>query len=113
LITSFGVTACRRLTALLLAALLTSCTIGEGDGPRYIGRVVSVDDRQLCLGPNSSSSTGTCGVIPEGVTKLPRVGDCVSLFGHHFDRGSKIQWSSSDLGRTVDESECQSRESSH
>lgn len=78
-----------RVIALIVPALLVSCTIGEGEGPRYTGRVVSVDEHELCLGPNSSSRTGTCGSIPEGATKLPGVGDCVSLFGHPFDNGSK------------------------
>jgi hypothetical protein len=98
--------ASRCLATLLMTSLMVSCTFGEGEGPRYIGRVVSVDEHVLCLGPNSSSPTGTCGSIPQGVTKLPRVGDCVSLFGNHFDQGTKIRWSASDLGRHVDDKEC-------
>jgi hypothetical protein len=94
----------RWLAALLMTSLLVSCTLGEG--PRYIGRVVSVDEHVLCLGPNSSSPTRTCGSIPQGVTTLPRVGDCVSLFGHPFDQGTKIRWSASDLGHHVDDKEC-------
>jgi hypothetical protein len=101
-----AVVACRRLIPLLIPALLFSCTIGEGEGPRYIGRVVSVDEHELCLGLNSSSPTRTCGSIPEGAKRLPSVGDCVSLFGHPVDHGTKILWSSSDLSRTVDVSEC-------
>jgi len=96
----------RWLAVLLMPALLVSCTIGDGEGPRYIGRVVSVNEHELCLGPNSSSRTGTCGSIPQGATKLPRVGDCVSLFGHPFDQGRKVRWSSSDLRRRADNKEC-------
>jgi hypothetical protein len=101
-----AVLACRWLAISLMSALLFSCTIGEGEGPRFIGRVVSVNEHELCLGPNSSSPTGTCGSIPQGVTRLPRVGDCVSLFGHPFDHGTKIRWSRSDLSRRVDDKEC-------
>jgi len=101
-----AVVACRWLTTLLMPTLLVSCTIGEGEGARYIGRVVSVHEQELCLGPNSSSPTGTCGSIPQGVTRLPRVGDCVSLFGHPFDHGTKIGWSGSDLSRRIDDKEC-------
>ena len=90
----------------LIPALLFACTLGEGEGPRYIGRVVSVRQHELCLGPSTSSPTVTCGVIPEGVARLPRVGDCVSLFGHPFDHGTKIRWSSLDLGRRVDDKQC-------
>jgi hypothetical protein len=95
-----------------MPALLFACTLGEGEGPRFIGRVVSVNGRELCLGPNSSSPTGTCGSIPQGVTRLPRVGECVSLFGYPFDHGTKIRWSRADLSRRVDDKEC-SRASSH
>jgi hypothetical protein len=96
----------RWLIALLAATLLVSCTTGEGEGPRFTGRVVSVDEHELCLGPNTSSRTGTCGSIPQGATNLPRVGDCVSLFGHPFDQGRKVRWSRSDLSRRVDDKEC-------
>src|SRR3989442_14308348 len=89
-----------------MPTLLFACTLGEGEGARYIGRVVSVNEHQLSLGPNSSSPTGTCGSIPQGVTRLPRVGDCVSLFGHPFDHGTKTRWSRSDLSRRVDAKEC-------
>lgn len=101
------VVACRWLTSVFFPALLfSSCTLGEGDGPRYTGRVVSVGEQVLCLGPNSSSRTGTCGSIPQGVTRLPHVGECVSLFGHPFDQGTKVRWSRSDLDRRVDDKEC-------
>src|SRR5439155_25211209 len=96
---------CRWLTVSLVSASLFSCTVGAGEGPRYIGRVVSVNEHELCLGPNSSSPTGTCGSIPQGVTRLPRVGDCVSLSGYPFDHGTKIRWSRSDLSRHVDDKE--------
>jgi len=43
------------LAVWLTSALVLSCTPGEGEGPRYIGRVVSVNEHELCLGPNSSS----------------------------------------------------------
>jgi hypothetical protein len=89
-----------------MLALLISCTLGEGEGGRYTGRVISVNEHELCLGPNTSSPTGTCGAIPQGVTRLPRVGDCVSLFGHPFDHGTKILWSRSDLSRRIDDKEC-------
>lgn len=92
--------------AMVTVFLLASCTLGEGEGPRYTGRVVSVDEDQLCLGPNSSSRTGTCGSIPTSATNLPRVGDCVSLFGHPFDHGRKIRWSRSDLSQRVDDRKC-------
>ena len=97
----------RYSVVFILLTLLFSCTFGEGEGPRYTGPVISVDKAQLCLGPNTSSPTITCGVIPEGVTRLPRVGACVSLFGHPFDHGTKIRWSRSDLGHPVDDKECQ------
>jgi hypothetical protein len=96
----------RWLAVLLMPGLLLACTLGEGEGPRFIGRVASVGEHELCLGPNTSSPTGACGSIPEGVTRLPRVGECVSLFGYPFDHGSKILWSRSDLNRHVDEKEC-------
>jgi hypothetical protein len=94
------------MAVVMAAVLLSSCTIGEGEGPRYTGRVVSIDEHQLCLGPNTSSRTGTCGSIPDGATNLPRVGDCVSLFGHPYDQGRKIRWSSSGLSRRVDDKRC-------
>ena len=96
----------RWLAISLMPALLISCTFGEGEGGRYIGRVVSVNEHELCLGPNTSSPTGTCGTIPQGVTRLPRVGDCVSLAGDPFDHGRKIRWSRSDLSRRIDDKEC-------
>src|SRR4051812_48288783 len=96
-------------TRTLIAAIVmsvVSCTLGEGEGPRYTGRVISVDGDQLCLGASSSSPTDTCGLIPDVATELPQVGDCVSLFGRPYDHGRKIRWSRSDLGRRVDDDIC-------
>jgi hypothetical protein len=31
------------------------------------------------------------------VTRVPEVGNCVSLFRHHFDGGERIRWSRDDL----------------
>ena len=92
----------------LIALLVTSCAQGDGEGPRYIGRVVSVSGSQLCVGPNSSSPTGTCGSIPSGLSGLPRVGQCVSLFGHVHDHGTTISWTKTSLKLVVADSECNS-----
>jgi hypothetical protein len=89
-----------------MPALLLSCTFGEGEGARYIGRVVSVNRRQLCVGPNTSSPTGTCGFIPRGVTSLPQVGECVSLFARSVDHGTKLLWTRLSLSRRIDDEEC-------
>jgi hypothetical protein len=100
--------------AIVMAALLVivevaaGCTTGDGEGARYTGRVVSIADSQLCVGPNSSSSTGTCGAIPTGFTQLPRVGQCVSLFAHFDDNGTKLTWTTASLKLVVPDNECSS-----
>ena len=60
----------------------------------------------MCIGPNSSSSSGKCGQIPTGFVGLPRVGQCVSLFGHEFGQGSNIVWSVTSLRLSVPDSDC-------
>lgn len=63
--------------ALLLA--LGACTVGDGEGARYIGRVVSVTPARVCVGPSSSAPGTTCGAVPDGFDQLPTVGQCVGL----------------------------------
>jgi hypothetical protein len=100
----------RAFVAIVVAALaltLTSaCTLGDGEGPRYTGRVTKASASQLCVGPNSSSPAETCGSLPLGLTDTPLVGQCVSLFTHFQDEGQQRTWTEASLHLKVDESKC-------
>lgn len=100
----------RRLVGAVIAmALLSACTIGDGDGPRYIGRVVSVTASEVCVGPSSSSSNVTCGQVPDGVHELPNVGECVGLFPAIMRAGKILEWSRQSLRRRFDDRACAGR----
>jgi hypothetical protein len=94
------------LFAALIVPVLTACALGDGEGPRYTGRATSVSPQQICVGPNTSSRTETCGDVPAGFTDLPRVGQCVSLFAHFSDQGRHRTWTETSLQLEVDDSEC-------
>jgi hypothetical protein len=96
-------------SSALLALLLTgvcACTVGDGEGPRYTGRVTRVSPQEICVGPSTSSRTETCGSVPAGFTDLPRVGQCVSLFPRVSDHGRHLTWTTTSLRLTVRDSEC-------
>jgi hypothetical protein len=38
---------------LPVPAMLFLCTIGEGEGPRFNGRMVSVNEHELCVRPTA------------------------------------------------------------
>ena len=102
----------RSLLSLVVIAstLLVGCTTGDGEGPRYTSRVVSVSDTRLCVGPNESSpQPRTCGDVPAGFADLPLVGQCVSLFAHFSDQGKRKTWTKTSLQLSVKDSECRSR----
>ena len=88
-------------------ALLAGCTIGDGEGARYTGRVVRVSGSQVCVGPNTSSPTNTCGSVPPGFSRLPQVGQCMSLFAHVH--GRKLSWTNDSLNLAVPDNACGSR----
>jgi len=88
-------------------AAATACSPGDGEGPRYTGRVTSVSPHQICVGPTTSSRSETCGEVPDGFSDLPRIGECVSLFAHFSDQGRHRTWTESSLQLHVKESECQ------
>lgn len=99
----------RRLcTLLVIAALVTvsACTVGDGEGPRYIGRVVSVGQDEICVGPNSSSDEITCGSIPTDPPPLPEVGECFALFSKIGGDGQQRTWTGDSLRRDVDQDRC-------
>ena len=100
----------RHPTAILITALAvagsTACSPGDGEGPRYTGRVTSASARQVCVGPNTSSRSETCGWVPAGSLNLPRVGQCVDLFAHFSDQGRHRTWTATSLRLSVDDSEC-------
>jgi len=102
--------ALRRSIAGLIIAVAVSgiaaCSPGEGEGPRYTGRVTTVSAEQICLGPSTSSQIETCGSVPTGFTDLPRVGQCVSLFANFSDQGRHRTWTEPSLRLKVDDSEC-------
>ena len=85
----------------------TACSPRDGEGPRYTGRVTSVSPQRICVGPNTSSSSETCGEVPDGFSDLPRIGQCVSLFAHFSDQGRHRTWSDDSLRLKVKDSECQ------
>jgi hypothetical protein len=92
---------------LLSLTLLAGCTTGDGEGPRYIGLVVSVSPINICVGPSTSSSSVTCGGVPAGATHLPRVGQCVGLFPGKLDaQGHVVEWSTASLRLHYADSEC-------
>lgn len=96
-------------TAILLAVALTvlgACTLRDGEGARYIGRVVSVDQHEICVGPSSSSDTTTCGDLPDNPPPLPAVGDCVGLFPRSGGENGHITWSTDSLRREYDDDRC-------
>jgi hypothetical protein len=87
----------------LAVVLLTAASCGDGEGPRYTGRVATVSGSQLCVGPSTSSSSITCGALPSGAP-IPKIGQCVSLFA----RGSsaKMTWTTASLSVNVPDSDC-------
>ena len=96
------------LIGAVVATGLSGCTLGDGEGPRFRGRVSSVSDTRLCVGPNSSSaSRRTCDDIPAGSVELPSVGQCVSLFADFSDEGKRLTWTTTSLELSVKDSECQ------
>jgi hypothetical protein len=96
-----------RLAGLgLLIVVLSACTLGDGEGPRYTGRVTSVSSTEICVGPNSNWPEVACESVPPGFTELPRVGQCVSLFARHFDQGRARAWTETSLKRAVEEDRC-------
>lgn len=100
------------LLLTLAASVVSGCTLGDGEGPRYKGRVISVTSEQICLGPNSSSpNRPSCGRVPPGVTELPQVGECVSLFGRSDDGWKTMTWSEESLRLKVEDSTCAARQS--
>jgi hypothetical protein len=96
------------LVPALVLAGITTCTLGDGEGADYTGRVTRVSPQQLCVGPNPSSEAETCGVVPAGFTDLPGIGTCVSPFAHFSDEGRRRTWTEANLRLKVDDSECQS-----
>jgi hypothetical protein len=73
-----------------------------GDQARYTGRVASIQGNQLCLGPNTSGPSGTCGTIPPRAEGLPAVGNCVSLTADHSDGGRRRTWHRGGLHAIAD-----------
>jgi hypothetical protein len=102
------VRAVRQLTVLVvLGSLASGCTLGDGEGGRYTGRVISASSEQICVGPNTSSpDKPTCAQVPPGVTDLPLVGQCVSLFGRSDDGYKTMSWSVESLHLKVEDSAC-------
>jgi hypothetical protein len=69
---------------MLALTLLASRTTGDGEGPRYIGRVVSVSPIKICRSERELAERhlrwGSCrGDTP------PRFGQCVGLFPGKLD----------------------------
>ena len=89
-----------------LAIAATACTTQDGDGPRYVGRVVTVNSDEICVGPNSSSSDKTCGALPADPPPLPSVGDCVALFAPAHGDGEQRTWTRTSLSLDVDQDRC-------
>jgi hypothetical protein len=98
------------IAAAVAAFLLSGCQIGgDGEGPRFTGRVVSVTPHEVCVGPNSTRPRKTCGSVPDGTTDLPSVGQCVSLFAHTSDQGKTLNWTAASLRLTVPTKQCSGR----
>jgi hypothetical protein len=92
-----------------VAALLGGCVIGQdGEGPRFTGRVLSLQPHQICIGPNTTRPRTTCGSVPFGISNLPKVGQCVSLFAHTSDRGETLDWTAESLRLVVPDGQCRS-----
>lgn len=88
---------------------ISGCTTADGEGPRYTARVESVSKTQVCVGPNESQSTVTCGAVPAGFRNpLPRVGQCVSLFAHFKDQGRSKTWTGTSVRLSVADTDCKS-----
>ena len=87
----------RIVKAMVLVSAFSACTAGDGEGARYIGRVVSVSPSEVCVGPSSSSSAVMCGAVPKGVERLPQVGHCVGLFPSKLRDGKVATWSAASL----------------
>lgn len=92
----------------VVLSLCSACTIGDGEGPRWVGRVVSVSPTQVCIGPNTVRTRVTCGSVPEGIkaADLPQVGQCVSLFAHTSDKSKTLDWTATSLRLKIDDSKC-------
>jgi len=101
----------RHLAAMCVLAIAfaaaTGCSPGDGEGPRYTGRVTSVSAQQVCVGPDTSSSSETCGEVPDGFGDLPRIGQCTSLFAHFSDQGPHRTWTEDSLRLKVKDSACE------
>ena len=95
--------------ATLVFGLLASCAFGtDGEGPRYIGRVVSASPSQVCVGPNSSTASTVCAAVPHGVKSVPVVGECVALFAKKYDKhDNPLEWTSDSMKLKVKDSECE------
>ena len=90
--------------SILTALALLGCTTSEGDGPRYIGRVESVEDGRLCVGRSSSSPDIECGKLPANATEVPSTGECVALFA---DEHPMRMWTEESLSLEVDDARCE------
>jgi hypothetical protein len=90
-----------------IAVAATACSPGDGEGARYIGRVVSVTSSQVCVGPSSSSSHVTCASAPDGFSPLPKVGQCVGLFPARISNGHVASWSAASLRLQYQDRDCQ------
>lgn len=90
-------------------SLLAACTTGDGEGARFVGRVVSVSARVVCVGPSTSSHETTCGGVPAHVKQLPKIGQCVGLFAKKWDHGKVVEWSAASLRLDYKESNCRAK----
>jgi hypothetical protein len=97
------------LIGAMVATGLSGCTLGDGEGPRYIGRVHSVTSSQVCVGPSTSSDRVTCGSAPDEFSPLPRVGQCVGLFPAKVSDGAVVSWSEESLRLHYEDGDCSQR----
>ena len=96
----------RTVVLVVAGVVLAGCTLGDGEGPRYTGRVSRVSGDRLCVGPNTSSPRETCGVLPAGFSQVPAVGHCVSLFAHFTEDGTRLTWTVDSLRLKVADRRC-------
>jgi hypothetical protein len=95
--------------AAFVAASLSGCTVGDGEGPRYTGPVTSVSSTQVCVRASESANKIVCGSVPNDAGELPRVGQCVSLFAHFSDSGRKKTWTATSLHLDVPDKKCSTK----
>jgi hypothetical protein len=95
------------VVAVIGVGALASCTTGDGEGGRYIGRVVSASHAAVCVGPSSSSASVTCGAVPRDVRDVPQVGQCVGLFPSKLRAGKVDTWSAASLRAHYDDARCE------